>query len=136
TPWLLSRLGVISLSSANALANRIFNGVRAKALFAGCAAHSFLDFDEALSAAFGVLLATTAHAVGWPIPRGGAQSLTNALIAYLESLGGTIKTSSRIGSSSDLPAADLTMWDVSPQQLSVAAGDRLSSTYKSDLARY
>ena len=69
TPWLLARLGVISLSSANALANRVFSGVRAKALFAGCAAHSFLDFDEPLSAAFGVLLGVTAHAVGWPIPR-------------------------------------------------------------------
>ena len=136
TPWLLARLGVISMSSANALANRLFTGVRAKALFAGCAAHSFLDFDEPLSATFGVLLGTTAHAVGWPIPRGGAQSLSNALMGYLKSLGGNVKTSSRIGSMGDLPVSDLTMWDIGPQQLLTVAGDRLSPAYRSELARY
>ena len=136
TPWLLARLGVISLSSANALANRVFDGVRAKALFAGCAAHSFLDFDEPLSAAFGVLLGVTAHAVGWPIPRDGAQSITNALIKYLESLGGSVQTSTRIANANDLPQCDLTMWDVSPQQLLAASGDRVSAPFRNDLARY
>jgi phytoene dehydrogenase-like protein len=136
TPWLLARLGVISLSSANALANRLFSGVRAKALFAGCAAHSFLDFDEPLSAAFGVLLGVTAHAVGWPIPCGGAQSITNALIQYLESLGGRVSTSTRIVDAGDLPGCDITMWDVSPQQLMAAAGDRLTAPFKRELAQY
>jgi phytoene dehydrogenase-like protein len=136
TPWLLARLGVISLSSANALADRVFSGVRAKALFAGCAAHSFLDFAEPLSAAFGVLLSVTAHAVGWPIPRGGAQSITNALIRYLESRGGRVQTSSRISTASDLPVCDITMWDVSPQQLLTAAGERLSPSFSRELARY
>jgi phytoene dehydrogenase-like protein len=136
TPWLLARLGVISLSSANALANRLFRGVRAKALFAGHAAHSFLSFDEALSATFGVLLATTAHAVGWPIPRGGAQSITDALLGYFRSLGGTIRTSSPIASVEELPPCDLTMWDVSPRQFLTIAGSRLSAPYRHDLTRY
>ncbi len=136
TPWLLARLGMISLSSANALANRLFTAVRAKALFAGCAAHSFLDFDEPLSAAFGVLLGVTAHAVGWPIPRGGAQSITDALIGYLESLGGSVVLSSRIDNITDLPDCDLTMWDVGPRQLQAAAGERLSPSFKKELARY
>jgi phytoene dehydrogenase-like protein len=136
TPWLLARLGVISLSSANALANRLFSGVRAKALFAGCAAHSFLDFDEPLSAAFGVLLGVTAHAVGWPIPRGGAQSITSALIKYLENLGGRVITSSRIVNPSALPVCDITMWDVSPRQLLTAAGERFSSSFRRGLAQY
>ncbi len=136
TPWLLARLGVISLSSANAVANRVFSGVRAKALFAGCAAHSFLDFDEPLSAAFGVLLGVTAHAVGWPIPRGGAQSITNALIKYLENLGGSVVTASRIGSMRDLPVCDITMWDVSPRQLLAIAGERLTASFGKDLTQY
>ena len=136
TPWLLARLGMISLSSANALTNRLFTAVRAKALFAGCAAHSFLDFDEPLSAAFGVLLGVTAHAVGWPIPRGGAQSITDALIGYLESLGGSVVLSSRIDNITDLPDCDLTMWDVGPRQLQAAAGERLSPSFKKELARY
>lgn len=136
TPWLLARLGVISLSSANAVANRVFSGVRAKALFAGCAAHSFLDFDEPLSAAFGVLLGVTAHAVGWPIPRGGAQSITNALIKYLENLGGSVVTASRIGSMRDLPVCDITMWDVSPRQLLAIAGERLTASFGKELTQY
>jgi len=136
TPWLLARLGVISLSSANALANRLFDGVRAKALFAGCTAHSFLDFDEPLSASFGVLLGVTAHAVGWPIPQGGAQSITDALIKYLATLGGRVNTSSRIAHAGDIPQCDITMWDISPRQLIALAGHRLSPSFKSGLAGY
>lgn len=136
TPWLLARLGVISLSSANALANRYFTGPRAKALFAGHAAHSFLNFEEPLSATFGVLLATTAHAVGWPIPRGGAQSITDALIGYLQSLGGKLHTSRPIREFGDLPKCDLTMWDVTPRQLIAITGKRLSTACRTSLARY
>ena len=136
TPWLLARLGVISLSSANAIANRVFSGARAEALFAGCAAHSFLDFDEPLSASFGVLLGVTAHAVGWPIPHGGAQSITNALIRHLEGLGGRVRTSSRIVSAAELAKCNLTMWDVSPKQLLDLAGQRLNPAFKSELSRY
>jgi phytoene dehydrogenase-like protein len=136
TPWLLARLGMISLSSANALANRIFRGDRAKALFAGCAAHSFLDFDEPLSAAFGVLIGVTAHAVGWPIPRGGAQAITDALIGYLRSLGGSVRTSSKIIDAKDIPGCDITMWDTSPSQLVLAAGQRLTPVFKKELLRF
>jgi phytoene dehydrogenase-like protein len=136
TPWLLARLGVISLSSANALANRLFKRERAKALFAGMAAHSFLSFDEPLSAAFGVLLGATAHAVGWPIPRGGAQCITDALIGYLQSLGGSVRTSARIENADDLPDCDLTMWDVSPMQLVRAAAQRFSLDFKKQLNAY
>ncbi len=136
SPWLLARLGVISLSSANAIARRSFRGERARALFSGMAAHSFLDFDEALSATFGVLLGVTAHAVGWPVPRGGAQSITNALIGYLQSLGGKLTTSSRVVSADDLPCCDITMWDISPLQLLRIAGTRLSSGFCNDLTSY
>jgi phytoene dehydrogenase-like protein len=136
TPWLLARLGAISLSSANALANRLFKRDRAKALFAGMAAHSFLDFDEPLSAAFGVLLGVTAHAVGWPIPGGGAQCITNALIDFLQTLGGSLKTSARVENANDLPDCDLTMWDVSPAQLVHAAAQRLSLDFKKQLNAY
>ena len=136
TPWLMARLGLISLSSATAVANRVFKGVRAKALFAGIAAHSFLALDEPLSGAFGVLLGVTAHAVGWPVPRGGAQSITDALIGYLRTLGGTLRTSHRIQSTNDLPVCNLTLWDVSPQQLVAAAGERLTPDFKTQLAAY
>ena len=36
------------------------------------------------------------HAVGWPSPEGGAERLTRALIGYLESLGGVVRTDAEV----------------------------------------
>jgi phytoene dehydrogenase-like protein len=135
-PWLMARFGVNALASARTLAYRLFRHDRARALFAGFAAHSFLSLDQALSAAFGMLMAIPAHAVGWPIPRGGSQSLTNALCAHLAKLGGKIHTSTWIGNLSMLPPADVTMCDLTPQQLLSLAGNRFSSSYKKALANF
>ncbi len=136
TPWLLARLGLISLSSATATANRSFRDPRTKALFAGLAAHSFLALDELLSASFGVLLGAAAHAVGWPIPRGGAQSITTALCSHLTKLGATVTTSQRVNELRSLEGYDLILCDVTPRQLLQMAGDRLSAGYRSKLERY
>lgn len=96
-PLLMARFGMVALQSAQAFARR-FRDPRTRALFAGFAAHSFLSLDEPLSAAFGILMAVPAHAVGWPIPRGGAQSLTNALCSVLSSLEGTVRMPSLLRS--------------------------------------
>jgi len=92
---LLARFGATAFLPAKTLVH-LFRSERTKALFAGLAAHSFLSLDEPLSARFGIILGAAAHAVGWPIPRGGAQSITSALCAHLATLGGNIKTSTRI----------------------------------------
>ena len=73
-PWLMARFGMVGLRSAEAVARR-FRSERTRALFAGLAAHSFLSLDEPLSAAFAILMAVPAHAVGWPIPRGERRQL-------------------------------------------------------------
>jgi phytoene dehydrogenase-like protein len=83
-----------------------------------------------------MLMAVPAHAVGWPIPRGGSQSLTNALCAHLVKLGGTIYTSARIDDLSTLPENDLILCDLTPRQLLRVAGNRLSSSYKNQLANF
>lgn len=134
-PFLLARFGLAGLPSANMLA-RLFREERTKALFAGLAAHSFLSLDEPLTAGFGVLLAAAAHAVGWPIPRGGAQSIANALCGHLASLGGTVKTSRCIGKLSELPGYDATLCDVTPSQLARMAGGRFPARFVRRLARY
>ena len=100
-PFLLARLGLMGFPSATSIAHFWFRNARTKALFAGLAAHSILSLDEPLSSAFGIMLGATAHAVGWPIPRGGAQSITNALCAHLESLGGEVHVSSRVDELAD-----------------------------------
>jgi phytoene dehydrogenase-like protein len=135
-PWLLARFGLSALPSANSLSGFLFREERTKALFAGLAAHSFLSLDEPLSAGFGVLLGAAAHAVGWPIPRGGAQSITNTLCGHLANLGGTIKTSSRVDKLRDLAQSDVTMCDVTPKQLLRMAEHRLSASYQRQLEKF
>jgi phytoene dehydrogenase-like protein len=134
-PLLMARFGMNALFSAKTIARR-FHSQSTRALFAGLAAHSFLSLNETLSGAFGMIMALTTHAVGWPIPRGGSQSLTNALCSYLSTLGGTIKTSSRVESLADLPDYDLILCDVTPRQLLKIAGDRLSQSYTHELQRF
>ena len=138
-PWrpvLLARFGLRTLISAKTLVERWFRNPRTKALFAGLAGHSFLALDELLSGPFGMVMALSAHAVGWPIPRGGAQSITNALCGYLSKLGGEIKRSTRIESLNTLPNYDLILCDITPRQLLSIAGERLSPDYKRRLERY
>lgn len=135
-PILLARFGLAAFPPSNAVANVLFRDVRAKALYAGLAAHSALSLDEPLSGGFAVLLGAAAHAVGWPIPRGGAQSIARALCEHLESLGGKVRTSTRVEKLSDLPDRDLTLCDVTPRQLHRICGDRLSAKYRSKLEQF
>jgi phytoene dehydrogenase-like protein len=138
-PWLTARFGMVALQSARAVASR-FRNERTRALFAGLAAHSFLSLDEPLSAAFAILMAVPAHAVGWPIPRGGAQSLTDALCSYLSTFGSKVNTSSPVQSlaalASVFPNYDLLLCDLTPRQLVKIGGQRLSDSYKRQLGTY
>jgi phytoene dehydrogenase-like protein len=134
-PWLMAGFGMNAIRPAKTIARK-FQSERTRALWAGLAAHSFLSLDEWLSAAPGLLLAVLAHAVGWPIPRGGAQSLTNALCRFLATLGGTVKTSSRVESLSAVGSYVLILCDVTPRQLLKLAGERLSDRYKRRLQTY
>ena len=134
-PWLMARFGMVALQSARAVARR-FRDQRTRALFAGLAAHSFLSLDERLSAAFAILMAVPAYAVGWPIPRGGAQSLTNALCGFLATFGRKVSTSSPVQSLAALANYDLLLCDLTPRQLVKVGGERLSDGYKRRLGRY
>jgi phytoene dehydrogenase-like protein len=135
-PFLLARFGLVAFPPASLLGRTLFRNERTRALFAGLAAHSFLGLDELLSAAFGVLLGAAAHAVGWPIPRGGAESIAKALCRHLSGLGGTIKSSTRVDTLMSLAEYDLALCDVTPRQLVEMAGSRLSSKYLRQLSKY
>jgi len=134
-PWLLARFGMNALLSAKALARR-FSSERTRALFAGLAAHSFLRLDEPLSSAFGIVMAAPAHAVGWPIPRGGSQSISNALCGYLETLGGKVIPSSRVESLETLTGYEVLLCDVTPRQLLALGGRRFSEGYRRQLGKF
>jgi len=134
-PLLLARFGIKAVQPARFFAENQFHNARTRAVFAGLAAHSFLDLNAPVSAAIGLVMAITVHAVGWPIPQGGAQAITNALAGVLESHGGTIHTSRRITSLADLPDA-LTLCDIAPPHLQRIAGERLTPAYKQLLNKF
>ncbi|MGB6689864.1 MAG: NAD(P)/FAD-dependent oxidoreductase [Terracidiphilus sp.] len=136
-PFLMARFGYYAFQPALRLAKAHFAGARARALFGGLAAHSFLSLDEPLSAAIGLVFMGTAHTVGWPIPRGGSQSIMDALIAHLRELGGEVHTNRRIASLGEVGASgELILCDVTPRQLLDLAGPRLSHNYRRDLQRF
>jgi phytoene dehydrogenase-like protein len=135
-PWLLAKFGLRALRSARSLVRGLFREERARAVFAGLAAHSVLSLDEPLSAAAGVLLGAALHSVGWPIPRGGAQSITRALCSYLADLGTAVTTSTRVENLATFQNYDVTLCDVTPRQLLLIAGDRLSASYSRQLGNY
>ena len=134
-PWLMARFGLKAMMTAEGIARR-FRSERTRALFAGLAGHSFLALDEPLSGAFGLLMAITIHAVGWPIPRGGSQSLTNALCGYLATIGGSVRTSSRVESLEDLSDYSVILCDVTPRQLLQIGGKRFSDSYRHSLRQF
>lgn len=135
-PWLLARFGALALWPATASTRFLFRTEAARALFAGVAAHSVLPLEALGCAAFGWVLAASAHAVGWPIPRGGAQSIANALASYFESLGGRIVTNSRIRSLDELAGATPILLDVTPRQFLAIAGKRLPERFARRMGSY
>jgi phytoene dehydrogenase-like protein len=135
-PIKTARFGWRAWRSGHGLAKTFFSSMRARALFAGLAAHSMLPLEQVPSAAFGLVLAITGHAVGWPIPQGGAQNIARALIAYLRSLGGKILLGVRVRSLDELPASRAVLCDLTPRQLLRLAGNRLPSSYQYRLQRY
>ncbi len=133
-PIAMARFGVLGLRSARAVADSHFKGTRARALFAGLAAHSFLPLESPLSAAFGLVLGIAGHAVGWPIPQGGAQSIADALVTCLKKAGGTVTTNAPVLSLRDL--GNPVLLDVTPRQLLTIGGEQIPPSFRRQLQRY
>jgi len=119
------------LGSAESVARGAFDGRRARAVFAGNAAHSMLPLETRPSAGFALALLTLAHSVGWPFPRGGSQAIADALAARLREAGGEIRLSSPVD---ELPRADVVLCDVSPRELLRLA--RFPARYERALRRF
>jgi phytoene dehydrogenase-like protein len=131
-PLALGRFGLNALQPAGWVTKRVSTG-RARALFAGCAAHSALPLERGPTAAFGLILLAAGHLFGWPFPRGGAQNISDALADHLRSLGGEIETGARVD---ELPRAQTVLCDLTPRGLLRIARDRLPRNYVRRLERY
>ena len=122
------------LPSAHHLAKR-FSTPEARGLIAGVCAHSMLPLDAPVTAAFGIFLAVTAHAGGWPVIEGGSGHLVGAFVDALEKEGVEIRLDRPVRSMSDVPSARATVFDTSVPGLLAIAGERLSSRYKASVSR-
>jgi phytoene dehydrogenase-like protein len=135
-PIALGRFGLQALRAADRFARATFARERTRAAFAGIAAHSIRPLDRALTAAVGLTLNAMCHVSGWPIPRGGAQSITAALVAHLRGLGGDVVPGRRIDDIDDLRGARVILCDLSPRPLLRIAGHRFPSSYRRLLEAY
>lgn len=132
----IASFGTQALLPATLLARLRFRAEAAKGLFAGMAAHSLLPLDQVSSSAIGLVLLTQAHLKGWPTPKGGSQTIANALAGYFTSIGGRIETGVLVNSLKQLPLARAVLFDLSPAQLLTIAGHQFSDLYRWQLARF
>jgi phytoene dehydrogenase-like protein len=131
-PLRMVRFGMSGVQPAQWIARNELEGVRARALFAGLAAHTFLSFDRPFSSAMTLVLAAAVHAVGWPVPRGGSGAITRALVAHLEKLGGKVYTSRRIDAQAwkELGGHEtLTLFDTTPRALLAIAREHVNEGF-------
>jgi phytoene dehydrogenase-like protein len=145
-----ARFGLLVPASATALGKRLFAGTGSRAWLYGSAGHGDVPPAVPGSAIAVTYLNLMGHAVGWPSPEGGAQRLTDALVAYLRELGGEVRTSApveRVQASGgrvsgvqvvggERVAADTVIADVMPHALLALAGDALPSAYAALLRRF
>lgn len=135
-PFLMARFGAYGVLPADVLARR-FHTERTRALLAGLVGHSLLSFDQLMSSAVGLMFGATAAAEGWPVARGGAQAIPDALIRRLQEFGGVVHTGRRIDSLDELDTRDaVVLCDVAPSDLLRIAGQRLLPIYRRTLERF
>ncbi|MDQ6748278.1 MAG: NAD(P)/FAD-dependent oxidoreductase, partial [Candidatus Dormibacteraeota bacterium] len=135
-PFAMAHFGMRALWPATGLARAVFRTEEGRAVFAGLAAHGIQPLTNPLTSAFGLMLALTIHASGWPVVRGGSEGLTTALVRHLESLGGVVRCGSRVESLGELPPASAVLLDITPRQVLQVAGDHLPAGYRAALGRY
>jgi phytoene dehydrogenase-like protein len=135
-PLLMARFGLPGLLPATVAIRVRFRGPRARAVLAGCAAHSILPLERPLTAAVAMIFAFTAHVTDWPVAAGGSQAITRALAAYLRQLGGRIDTGIHVRGLADIPPARVVLFDTSPAQVADICGPLLPARYVRRLRRY
>jgi phytoene dehydrogenase-like protein len=78
------------------LGRELFAGPAAQLLLNGNAGHADFPLASPGSGVFGVLMTMLGQTVGFPVPRGGAQQLTDALVRRCTSLGAELVTDAEV----------------------------------------
>jgi len=135
-PFALGRFGIPSLAPATLFGTRVFDTDEVRGVFAGCAAHAFMPLSSPMTTSFGIMLAASAGAVGWPMVAGGSGRLADALVAELTAHGGTVECGHSVTSMDDLPPHRAALFDIAPRQVAAIAGDALGRRYRRRLERF
>ena len=131
-PVMLAAFGLRALQPATMIARR-WESDEARALFAGMAAHALQPLNRPTTGALGLMFGAIGHSYGWPVAKGGSASITTALAAVLVEHGGTIETGHEV---TELPQADIVMFDTSPSSVLRIAGHRLPGRVLRPLRRW
>lgn len=134
-PVPMARFGLKAITAATHLAKRFYTQA-GRGLWGGMAAHAIQPLSNTATSAFALVLLATAHAAGWPLPKGRSAAIATALSSYYTSLGGKIETGVWVRSLAELPTAKAVLLDVTPKQLLAIGGDQFSSLYQWQLQRY
>lgn len=139
-PIAFGRFGPQALAPASWTVKH-WKGDPARALYTGVAAHAFGRLDTPLSGSIGLMLTAAAHHAGWPVAEGGSQSIANALISKLTSLGGVVRTNARVTSRARLNELagfepDIVLLDLAPAGVVDLYGDLLPGRVQRAFRRY
>lgn len=134
-PLVMSRFGLLGLWPTTVLA-RAFETDQGRALLGGLGAHSMRPLGAPGTGAFALLLGVLAHAVGWPVVKGGSARIVEAMVAELQSRGGQVHSGRWIADLQELPRARSTLLDVSPRNLLELAGKRMPARYAKAMRRF
>jgi len=116
--------------------NLRFREAAAPAMLTGVAAHTILSQPSIAGAGAGLALTAYAHARGWPIPVGGSQAIADALVDDLRAHGGELVVDHEVTTLAALPAATVTLLDVTPRALVRLAGAAMPAGYRRALERF
>ena len=130
--------GAAGLGPSTWFTRAVFRDYPARALFGGLAAHATLDLAAPLTSAVGRLFSA-----GWltesagPLPSEVLDSIADALVRRLESLGGEVRPGHRVTSMADVPAGrGAVLFDLTPRQILQIAGERFPQAYRRRLAEW
>jgi phytoene dehydrogenase-like protein len=134
-PIRLARFGPRAVLPATVMA-RWFRTEKARALFAGPAAHAYTRLDRPLTAAMGLMFLAGGHRYGWPVAEGGSGSIIAAMGAALGEYRSNITTGVTVTSRAEIPDADIVMLDLSPAAACKIYGDLMPARIKRSYQRY
>lgn len=135
-PLAMVNFGLRAPWPARAVGDLAFKTEKARALFAGSAAHALMAPSRLLTASFGTLFGGLGMSTGWPVAEGGSGAITRALSRIIEERGGRIRRDYRVRDLREFKNLDAVILDMIPKDIIALSGINIPATFiKSSLRR-